>query len=463
MEYNTRMATSIGKQLQQIRESQGVSLEEIAQKTHIALIYLKAIEEGDEDSLPSKVQLRGFLRLYANELGVELDDLQVSGYHLAKEKPPSEPIDEEVVVDEPAPKLVEEHEQDEEPEPEQKPASEENIFVSPPPPSTSEPETSFDKQAPQTSADLFEAIGAKLRLRRELLSLSIKEIHENIHIREEYLEWIELGSFSQLPSPVQAKGMLVNYAEFLNLDTDSLLLQYSDALQMQRIEKQKALPQRRKRSARELSPTALRIKNFFSLDLLIISGLFIVFAIFVVWGVNRIFANDSPGVIETDIPGVSDVLLATDTPTPIVTLDPDADEVSTEDQDEIAQEEETPLFTPVVSTEPINLILVPRQRLWVQVTVDDQVVFQGRLLPGNAYDFSGQEQVDILTGNAGALQIFFNQEDIGSLGLPGQVVVLSFTENGLVLPPPTSTPTITPTPETTPTPTPTATPGENDA
>ncbi|MBW6467448.1 MAG: helix-turn-helix domain-containing protein, partial [Brevefilum sp.] len=59
------MAASIGAQLKQIRESQGISLETISQKTHISLAYLKAIEIGDEEFLPSRVHLRGFLRLYA--------------------------------------------------------------------------------------------------------------------------------------------------------------------------------------------------------------------------------------------------------------------------------------------------------------------------------------------------------------------------------------------------------------
>ncbi|MFN2304968.1 MAG: helix-turn-helix domain-containing protein, partial [Anaerolineales bacterium] len=63
------MEPSIGKQLHSIRESKGLSLEEISQKTHIRLEYLEAIEADDIDVLPSKTQERGFLRLYANQLG----------------------------------------------------------------------------------------------------------------------------------------------------------------------------------------------------------------------------------------------------------------------------------------------------------------------------------------------------------------------------------------------------------
>jgi cytoskeletal protein RodZ len=449
------MEPSIGAQLKHIRETQGISLETISQKTHISLAYLKAIEIGDEESLPSKVHLRGFLRLYASELGVELEDLQVGVYHLGKADETSQTTDAFDIEEEDLP------ESGNAAKPETGAAAE--ITTS------SESEPLFPPKLeidtinteiigePKSSKILYSAIGAKLKQRRELLSLSTKEIYKNIHIREEHLEAIEHGEFGQLPSPVQARGMLVNYAEFLNLDTNALLSEYADALQLQRLEKQMELPQKGTRSAKELSPTALRLKNFFSLDLLIITGLFLIFTIFVVWGVNRILDDNTAEIIETEIPGVSDILLATDTPTPQFTNDPET--VSTiVEEEESTEEEVLPLFTPISSSAAINIILVPRQQLWVRVTADFEVVFQGRLLPGNAYDFTADARVDILTGNAGALQIIFNDQDIGSQGLVGQVVSLSFTDTGLVLPPPTSTPTITETPEPTLTPT----PGETD-
>ena len=453
------MAPSIGAQLKHIRETQGISLETISQKTHISLAYLKAIEIGDEESLPSMVHLHGFLRLYASVLGVELEDLQVGDYHLVKEDKTAQTSDELDIGEEDQLESSAAAEQEGKPETITKAEIEAASEAEPalPPIFEIDTETAREYGEPKSSTDFFTSIGAKLKQRRELLSLSTKEVHENIHIREEHLAAIEQGEFGNLPSPVQARGMLVNYAEFLNLDTDALLSEYADALQLQRLEKQKELPQKGRRSAKELSPTALRLKNFFSLDLLIITGLFLIFAIFVVWGVNRILGDNTLEMIETEIPGVSDVLLATDTPTPQFTIDPEAVDTIAEEE-EIVEEEEIPLFTPVSSSAPINIILVPRQRLWVQVTSDYQVVFQGRLLPGNAYDFSAEERIDILTGNAGALQIIFNDQDIGSQGLVGQVVSLSFTDTGLVLPPATSTPTITETPEPTMTPT----PGETD-
>ena len=117
----------------------------------------------------------------------------------------------------------------------------------------------------------------------------------------------------------------------------------------------------------------------------------------------------------------------------------------------------------MANTSPINLVILPRHNTWVQVYVDYELVFEGRMLSGNAYDYSANALIELNTGNAGSLQIYFNNQDIGSIGLIGQVADLVFTENGLVQPTATVTPTPTMTPEVTATPTPTPTPTNDEA
>ncbi len=471
MEYNTPMPESTGRKLKKIRESRDISLDEIALKTHIRRAYLEAIEIDDLESLPSKTHLRGFLRLYASELGVKLDDLQVKGYHLSQD------VETTQVPDKPEQTTADESDQlsidpdsaiTKAPEPIPPQEIEETPAINEIP-SLSEP---LIKEEPDSSksTEIFQRIGQTLRKRRKSLSLSLDDINEHIHIQSPYLSAIETGRFGELPSPVQARGMLTLYAEFLSLDVNSILLEFSEGLQQQRLERQVDEGKRKKSSVRELSPGALRLKNFFSLDLLIISALFIGFAAFVIWGANRILYTDSPQALETEIPGVSDVLLATGTATPDNGIEADTiddDFAVTDDQINDPLDEEQPLFTTSDNDNPINLVLIPRQRVWVQVTVDDEIAFEGRMMTGNAYDFSGQDQIDILAGNIGALQIFFNEEDLGSPGLFGHLAELSFTETGLVQPAATSTPTFTSTPDEaeTPTETPTPTPiidGDDD-
>jgi hypothetical protein len=246
--------------------------------------------------------------------------------------------------------------------------------------------------------------------------------------------------------------MLTNYANFLNLDVDTILLEFAEGLQQQHREKI-STSKEKNRPAKELSKTALKLRSFFSLDLLVIAAIFIGFAVFVIWGANRIMSADSPESEATALPEVADVLLATSSSTPQLTPSADITPQTENGGNTPAATEEAPLFTPDTTSNAINIIVIPLQQAWVRVSSDSEIVYEGRLIPGNAYDYSGEEEVEILTGNAGALQIYFNDQDLGSVGLMGQVANLIFTQDGLILPTSTNTPTPTETPQVSPTPT----------
>ena len=64
-----------------------------------------------------------------------------------------------------------------------------------------------------------------------MLSLTLEEIERHTRMRAQFMDALEKGNFDELPSPVQTRGMLSNYASFLDLDVDDILLQFADALQ----------------------------------------------------------------------------------------------------------------------------------------------------------------------------------------------------------------------------------------
>src|SRR5512141_950015 len=69
------MATSVGEQLKEERTTRGLTLEQAAQATKIRKHYLEALERDDRSTLPSVVQGKGFLRLYAGYLGLDAEAL----------------------------------------------------------------------------------------------------------------------------------------------------------------------------------------------------------------------------------------------------------------------------------------------------------------------------------------------------------------------------------------------------
>ncbi|HRS97820.1 MAG TPA: DUF4115 domain-containing protein [Smithella sp.] len=63
------------RDLKSKRESLGLSLDDVFQKTRIRSAYLEAIENGDFDVLPDPVYTRNFIKTYARFLGVSEDAL----------------------------------------------------------------------------------------------------------------------------------------------------------------------------------------------------------------------------------------------------------------------------------------------------------------------------------------------------------------------------------------------------
>ncbi|MGM0471913.1 MAG: helix-turn-helix domain-containing protein [Bacillota bacterium] len=65
----------ISQKIKKARLEQDITLEEVHQETKIRKRYLEAIEEGDMELIAQKVFLKGFLRVYADYVG--LDGLQI--------------------------------------------------------------------------------------------------------------------------------------------------------------------------------------------------------------------------------------------------------------------------------------------------------------------------------------------------------------------------------------------------
>ena len=62
-----------GKDLKKIRDELGVSLEEIAEMVKVRIVYLHAIEDDQFEKAPSRIFLKGFLRAYAQCMGLDAD------------------------------------------------------------------------------------------------------------------------------------------------------------------------------------------------------------------------------------------------------------------------------------------------------------------------------------------------------------------------------------------------------
>ncbi|TAK95502.1 helix-turn-helix domain-containing protein [Patescibacteria group bacterium] len=70
---------TLGEKLRKLRSERRISLAEVSRVTKIQVKYLEHLENGDFNKLPADVYIKGFLRSYANFLGVS-EELLVRKY-----------------------------------------------------------------------------------------------------------------------------------------------------------------------------------------------------------------------------------------------------------------------------------------------------------------------------------------------------------------------------------------------
>jgi cytoskeleton protein RodZ len=294
----------------------------------------------------------------------------------------------------------------------------------------------------QKSSEIFKEIGVELRERRELLSLHLDEVERNTHVKAHYIEALEKGAIDELPSTVQTRGMLSNYATFLDMDVDALLLRFADALQARHRERNPQKPARK--PGEPIIANIPPIRTFIAGDIIFGIGIAVLLVGFAIWGVSRVVAIQSQQEIQPTAPSISDVLLASPDPSqikPTATLQP------------VESFPGLATVTIVIPTQDLNVEvqvnLVATERTYMRVVVDGEVAFEGRTIPGNAYPFQAASQIEVLVGSGAAIRVVYNGRDLGLMGTFGQVVSNIYTASEVItptaLPSPTGAVTMSPT------------------
>lgn len=276
-------------------------------------------------------------------------------------------------------------------------------------------------------------VGDILRGEREKQGLTIEDIARETSIRDIYLEAIEKGDYDALPGDVYAKGFIRNYSRFLQIDGDALLDKYDEERNINKVVQPVDQPQEPevkssghslfgRSKARELNPAQEPVrkpaqnpqpvqpkKNLFaagdayrdslereeksgSKKFMILLGIMFVF----LGGVYIAFMDDGT----ENAPKQETVKVETATPAPVEK-----------------------------KYDGVEITAKALENCWISVKVDGQPAFEGTIEKGKEMSWQGKENVDILAGNAGGIQITFNGKDVGTLGQMGQVEERSFKKD----------------------------------
>ncbi len=435
------MTGTIGDLLKAGRDARNLSLEEVSKALHIRISYLQALEENAFNVLPSLTQARGFIKLYATFLGLDSQGM------IASLSPAPTPVPPEKTIPT-KPEIVA--------------ASAKNVIDKVLKVKKEKKPLPEKIEEPAEYQIILANIGKELQTRREKLSLTLEEIETHTHIRKDYLEAIESGRINDLPSSIQGRGLLSNYAEFLNLDPDNMLMQFAEALQLQRtrIASEKTTPA--VEAPRERKKKFSKLRQYLTPDLVIGGSLILVLFIFIFWGATQLIGKRVSETAAT-APPISEILLATSSPAINNEISP-TPQITEGGSGTILESPSVSgsLASPVVTitlnrNAPLQMNITANQRAYLRLLVDGREVFNGLVVAGSAYPFTAINRIEIITGNAAAFSIVFNQTNLGVLGKMGQVIDLVYSSQGIHTPTPLFTPTGTPTIPVTSTPTPTIT------
>lgn len=284
-----------------------------------------------------------------------------------------------------------------------------------------------------------EVLGSELREARLKRELTLEEVEQELRIRAKFLAAIENGDYSLLPSQVQARGFLRNYAQFLGLDGDVILARYEQAMRQPeafRFNGNGHLPRPTpvvvarpsdngytasppRRPAEQPAPNTgktSRRRPAFSSSMVVFGMAAVVMFFALALGGTRFVE----WLIDTDkkaegVDFIESVLGDQPTVTPSPTIAP------------------TLASTPGVTVPDLQtynsvfVIFNVTQRTWARITVDGTVQFEGIATPGTRLQYQGSSSVAVRAGNAAGLDVVVNDLTVGPLGARGQVVDLTIT------------------------------------
>lgn len=440
------MSELTGTILKKIREARHIPLEQVASATRIRLELLRDLEDEEFDSIASTAQKKGFIRLYADLIKPtpeEIEHYANLDAHSQNQKPqedsPSEiqqdlvsilaqnPETNKPVEEVPAqpslknPKPVPEAKS---PEPVKPPLG--SLLFGKTKPGEDQPVQLGEGSRSQA---ILNEIGQELTERRRYLNISWDIITDQVRIPRDQLQALERGDLAYFSNSMQAKGYLQNYAQFLNLDQDAVLVRFAEALQLHRLESTK-LPRKSQPEAKVLSPISVAIKKFFTLDLFFGSFLILGMLGFLIWGMARMASTRAAEPIQTPLPDLAQVLANSPQATNISPAESTPLAMTTQESPEIMPTA-TPLYVPIVSDDPVQLVLIPNSQEYVRIFVDGEQVFAGRLPAGKAVQYTAKDGVLLETGNAAGFTAILNNQEIQGFGPIGTLARVSFTANGM--------------------------------
>lgn len=273
-------------------------------------------------------------------------------------------------------------------------------------------------------------LGNTLREERERQNLSVEDIEQGTSIRALYIEAIENGEYDKLPGEVYTRGFIKNYAKFLGLDGDEFSKQFTAEVhgapspspvnenpvensaeipaETFVVETKPVKPVKPAKPAKPEKKSSKVVGEIHgetggSSSKLIVAAVVIIAALA---GGAWSFLSSDGGDVATKPPVQTQQQPKPENPTPVANANP----------------------APPAPIDGVKVEAKFNDRCWTLATVDGTVVLEGVVEAGENLSWEGKQNINLRFGNAGAVELTHNGQNLGIQGGVGDVVDKTFTK-----------------------------------
>lgn len=282
-------------------------------------------------------------------------------------------------------------------------------------------------------------IGAILRKAREDRGLTLADVEQATKIRKRYLQGLENDDYSVLPDAVYTQGFLKTYANYLRLDGEEL----ADRLRSRRRPRRERHVNNgnfRKTGFDEplISPGGLAgaerrgitVATVLTLLVSVIVIVGIIVALYYVGSESQSTQKDqnqAPPSKKIDSnsnssnksSGTSDKSAAGS----VEGSSKSAKKPEANPNNQASSKSGDNGTKNVAPPDSLKVSVdVEGSESWISIQSDGALVYEQIAQPGYSQTFEAKKELTITTGNAGAVNVAVNGQDLGSLGGPGEVV-----------------------------------------
>ena len=275
-------------------------------------------------------------------------------------------------------------------------------------------------------------IGRLLEHKRKEQGLSLEEVEQATKIRKRYLTGLERDDYAVLPDAVYARGFLKTYANYLGLDGEAFAQELKSTRKPRR---ERGIDYNTRpetdfeqplMSPRGLSGTRKRKVSTSAIVTLLVALLALAAVIGALYFVGRgvqASKEDTPAAPpRQEQQNVADRERAAEKNGRAGKSEGGAEASSADDKGKRAGAEQS------VPTDTLQVAIDVRERpSWILIRADGTTVYEQIAQPGFSQTFEAQRELYIKSGDAGAVEVEINGQDVGALGPAYEIVARNYT------------------------------------